>query len=110
MYNDYLNYINGNVADNGTVEQQAVIGEHVRHEFSYGRCLKPRETPFEEFGPEDLLMEPLCEEEVFEMQGHGIKVSQAYITRGEWDLMDDERLNVHRCKPSGLRKVWSIVQ
>ncbi|KAH7413248.1 hypothetical protein BKA64DRAFT_703357 [Cadophora sp. MPI-SDFR-AT-0126] len=97
----------------------SMIGEHVWSEFNYGRKLHPRKTPFVKFDLEHLFLDPLCEEEVSEMREYGVKVSEAGVTRGEWNLMHDERLNVHRCIPSGLRKrvpqlgippLWPLVE
>ncbi|KAK0127715.1 hypothetical protein ONS96_007230 [Cadophora gregata f. sp. sojae] len=101
----YFRYLDGA----GAVEQPPpMIGSHVRYPFSYGRYLEQRRTPFVAFEVTHLVLQPLNGKEVSEMRKHGINVSRARVSWGEWQLVRDKRLNAHRCIPSSLRKAWSM--
>jgi len=65
--------------------------------------------PFQRFEGEDLFVELTSLQEWSDLGKKGIEVTEALITVGEIQLVEDKKLKVWRCKPSPLRSSWSYI-
>lgn len=92
--------------NNDTILIPQNIGWHVVDENHRPKRIS---RPFQRFEGEDLFVELTSLQEWSDLGKKGIEVTDALITVGEIQLVEDKKLKVWRCKPSPLRSSWSYI-